>query len=98
MSVEKKQISRNDRIVETLDVTDAGEWLGKAVIDYPLAIVWLLLRLFPFVIPMWLIDRYAGDLGYLRLGSWLYYGMALATVPWLIWQCIRLLRKRSRNQ
>ncbi|PLZ00781.1 hypothetical protein CY652_19145 [Burkholderia sp. WAC0059] len=98
MPIEKKQYSRNDRIVETLDITDAGEWLGKAVVDYPLAIAWLLLRLFPFVIPMWLINRYAGDYGYLRLGSWLYFGMLLASLPWFIWQCIRLLRKRSRNQ
>lgn len=95
MGFEKKQFSRNDRIVETLDITDAGEWLQKAVIDYPLTTVWLLFRLFPFVIPMWLIDRYAGHYGYLRLCSWLYYGMALATVPWLIWQSIRILRKRK---
>lgn len=95
MSFEKKQFSRNDRIIETLDATDAGEWLGKAVIDYPLAIAWHLFRLFPFVIPMWLINRYAGDYGFLRLGSLLYCGMALATVPWFIWQAIRIARKRS---
>jgi hypothetical protein len=96
MSFEKKQFSRNDRVIETLDVTDAGEWLGKAVLDYPLAIAWLLLRLFPFVIPMWLIDRYAGDHGFPRLGSLLYYGMLLASLPWFIWQSIRILRNRSK--
>jgi hypothetical protein len=96
MSFEKKQFSRNDRVIETPDVTDAGEWLGKAVLDYPLAIAWLLLRLFPFVIPMWLIDRYAGDHGFLRLGSLLYYGMLLASLPWFVWQSVRIVRNRSK--
>lgn len=98
MSFEKRQFSRNDRIFEILDITDAGEWVGKAAFDYPLAIAGLSLRLFPFVIPMWLIERYAGDYGFLRLGSWLYYGMMLATVPWFIWQVIRIARKRSMSK
>jgi hypothetical protein len=64
MSFGQRQIARNDRIVETLGITDTGELVGKAAFDYPLAIVWLLLCLFPFVIPMWLTARYAGDYGY----------------------------------
>ena len=95
MPAEKKQFSLNERVIETLDITDTGDWLGKAVIDYPLAIAGLLLRLFPFVIPMWLIDRYAGNHGYLRLGSFLYFGMMLASPLWFIWQVIRISQKRK---
>ncbi|WCM23176.1 hypothetical protein NDK50_35075 [Paraburkholderia bryophila] len=98
MNFEKKQFSRNDRIIETLDITDAGEWVGKAVFDYPLAIAALLLRLFPFVIPMWLIGRYAGNYGYIRLGSLLYYGTLLASLPWFLWQSVRILRNRSNRK
>lgn len=95
MPAEKKQFSLNERVIETLDITDTGDWLSKAVIDYPLAIAWLSLRLFPFVIPMWFVDRYAGNLGYLRLGSFLYFGMLLASPLWFIWQVIRISRKRK---
>jgi hypothetical protein len=95
MSFEKKQFSLNEWVIETLDITDAGDWLGKAVVDSPLAIVGLLLRLFPFVIPMWLIDRYAGHYGLLRLGSLLYFGLMLTSPLWFIWQITHISRKRK---
>lgn len=93
MSVEKRLLSRNDRIFETLDITDAGEWAGKAVFDYPLAIVRNLFRFFPFVVPAWLVDRYAYQYGFYRSGTWPYFGLVLASLPWFVWRVRKALRQ-----
>lgn len=98
MSVEKKQISPNDRIFETLDITDAGEWVGKAVFDYPLAIIVSLFRFFPFVVPAWLVDRYAYQYGFYRSGTWLYFGLVLASLPWFVWQVRKALRRAADHR